>query len=73
MITVYSKDDCPQCEKVKMFLRNNEIAFDEIDVIKDEDALKYIKGKGYSQLPVTEVEGQADIKGFDLNRLYALL
>lgn len=48
MITVYTKDNCPFCERAKAFLKAKDIAFDEVhlsevfDPIGIPSARKYI-------------------------------
>lgn len=73
MITLYSKDDCRYCVAVANFLRNNGIEFKELNIDHDEDARKHVTDKGYMSIPVTEVEGQEDIHGFDLDALQKLI
>lgn len=51
-ITVYSKPNCMQCNFTKKYLKERNIAFKEIDVTQDEDALNKIKYMGYQAVPV---------------------
>ena len=51
-VTVYSKPNCMQCNFTKKYLKERDIAFEEIDVTKDEDALNKIKDMGYQAVPV---------------------
>ena len=51
-ITVYSKPNCMQCNFTKKYLKERDIAFEEIDVTQDEDALIKIKDMGYQAVPV---------------------
>ena len=51
-ITVYSKPNCMQCNFTKKYLKERDIAFKEIDVTQDEDALIKIKDMGYQTVPV---------------------
>ena len=52
-LTVYSKTDCMQCNFTKKWLTEHGIEYKEIDVEKDEKALKYIKEElGYQAVPV---------------------
>lgn len=68
-VTVYSKDDCSNCQTVKNFLKNNEVEFVEVNVSHDEEGLKHVKELGFQALPVTEIEGHAPFSGFDLGKL----
>lgn len=73
MITLYSKDNCRYCVAVANFLRNNGVDFKEINIDEDEEGMKHVIDKGYMSIPVTEVEGQEDIHGFDLKKLNKLI
>ena len=73
MITLYSKDNCRYCVAVANFLRNNGVEFKEINIDEDEEGMKHVIDKGYMSIPVTEVEGQEDIHGFDLKELNKLV
>lgn len=73
MITLYSKNNCRYCVAVATFLRNNGVDFKEINIDEDEEGMKHVIDKGYMSIPVTEVEGQEDIHGFDLKALNKLV
>lgn len=51
-ITVYSKPMCVQCDATKRALKKGGLAYSEVDVTEDADALELIKGMGYMQAPV---------------------
>jgi glutaredoxin-like protein NrdH len=51
-ITVYSKPMCVQCDATKRALKKAGMAYDEVDVTVDAEALELIKGMGYLQAPV---------------------
>ncbi len=72
-IKVYSTPACPYCEKVKDFLKNHEIEFDEINVAEDrEKAVEMVEKTGQMSVPVTEKQGKFVI-GFDEEKLKELL
>lgn len=73
MVTLYSKNDCRYCVAVANFLRNNGVEFKEINIDEDEEGMNHVIDKGYMSIPVTEVEGQDDIHGFDLEALNKLV
>lgn len=54
-VTVYSKDNCRQCDATKRWLRQREIEFAEIDLVADENALEAAKSLGYQEAPVVIV------------------
>ena len=57
-ITVYSKPNCHSCEFAKKYLDNKGVKFKEIDVFKDAEALAMLRDKGFSQMPVVDVNGE---------------
>ena len=57
MIKVYSKPNCMQCSFAKKYLNDKGIAFEEIDVFEDDEALAKLRDKGFSQMPVVDVNG----------------
>ena len=58
MIKVYSKPNCIKCEMVKRYLIDKGIKFEEIDVFEDAEALAMLRDKGFSQMPVVDVNGE---------------
>lgn len=55
-ITVYTKPNCMACEMTKKYLCENNVQFESIDVMQNEEALNRIKNAGYSSMPVVVVE-----------------
>ena len=43
MLTVYSKPRCMQCERTKMWLEQNKIPYDTVDVIEHPESLEEIR------------------------------
>ena len=58
MIIVYSKPNCVRCEMVKRYLNDKGVKFEEIDVFQDAEALAMLRDKGFSQMPVVDVNGE---------------
>ena len=58
MVTIYSKPNCMQCEFSKKYLNDKGVEFKEINVFEDERALATLRDKGYSQMPVVDVNGE---------------
>jgi glutaredoxin-like protein NrdH len=51
--TVYTKPDCPSCDKTKAYFDANGIAYTEVDITRVPAALEYITQElGYTQAPV---------------------
>jgi len=71
-VTVYTKNNCGQCEATKNLLNNRGVSFTEVNVEEDEVALNFVKSRGYQAVPVVVAEGQEDIVGFNINRLSQL-
>ena len=64
-VKVYSTSTCPYCHRAKDFLKEKNIAFEEIDVGADPDAGKEMMDKsGQMGVPVLDIDGQI-IVGFD--------
>lgn len=64
-VKVYSTQTCPYCHAAKDFLKENKIAFEDIDVSKDHDAAQeMIEKSGQMGVPVIDINGTI-IVGFD--------
>lgn len=65
MIKVYTTPTCPYCHKLKDWLKEKEIEFEEVDVSKDQEAAKKIIEKS-GQMGVPQIEiGEKVIVGFN--------
>ena len=71
MITVYSKPNCVQCDITKSELKKREIAFNEVDVSEDLEALDKILMLGYKAAPVV-IAGEDSWSGFRPDKIKAL-
>ncbi len=68
-VTVYSTSTCPFCVRAKQYLKDNNIAFEDIDVSENhEKAQEMIKRSGQMGVPVIEIDG-AIIVGFDKDKI----
>lgn len=64
-IKIYSTPTCPYCIKTKQYLKQKDIAFDDVDVSSDQAAAQeMIQKSGQMGVPVLDIEGQI-IVGFD--------
>ncbi|MAE42891.1 NrdH-redoxin [Candidatus Woesearchaeota archaeon] len=64
-VKVYSTKTCPWCIKVKEFLKEKNVEFENIDVGEDQKAAnEMVEKSGQMGVPVTEINGQV-IVGFD--------
>lgn len=50
MLTVYSKPNCIQCEMTKIWLDQNKIPYDTVDVIENPEALEKIRSQCLGRL-----------------------
>ena len=68
-VKVYVTPICPYCHTLKVFLKENNIDFEEIDISQDEQAREYIVEKtGQMEVPIVEI-GQEAIIGFDREKI----
>lgn len=74
MLTVYSKQNCIQCEMTKMWLDQNKIQFELVDVSEHPEKLEEIKLNGFQQLPVVTLDKYFENawSGFNVDRLEEL-
>lgn len=47
-----------QCEFSKKYLNDKGVEFKEINVLEDAEALAMLRDKGFSQMPVVDVNGE---------------
>lgn len=69
-VIVYSTGWCPWCERLKDWLRENKVEFEERDVEKNgEFAAEMLKKTdGDEGVPVTDIDGKI-VRGFDVPEL----
>ena len=51
MLTVYSKSNCPFCDRAKVLLENKGIAYTTISVEEDPDARQHLLDMGLRSVP----------------------
>lgn len=78
MLTVYSKPNCIQCEMTKMWLTQNKIPFETIDIEANPGALELLIHYGWQTLPVVSIDDELSDEsktwaGFQIDKLEALL
>jgi glutaredoxin 3 len=68
-VLVYSTPTCPWCVRVKQFLKENNVEFQDFDVGSIEAAAQdMIKKSGQMGVPVLDIDGQI-IVGFDKEKI----
>lgn len=70
-VTVYSKYDCVQCDMTKKLMDREGIAYTEINIEEDVQALAMIKAMGYAAAPVVMTDKE-DWSGFKAEKIKAL-
>ena len=78
MLTVYSKPNCIQSEMTKMWLTQNKIPFETIDIVSNPEALELLSHYGWQTLPVVAIDDEISDNskswsGFQIDKLEALL
>lgn len=72
-VKVYSTPSCPWCVRVKQFLKDNNVVFENADVSTDQAAAEeMIQKSGQMGVPVLDIEGEI-IVGFDKERIKSAL
>jgi glutaredoxin len=51
MITVYSKNNCPFCDRAKALLESKEVPFKVIKMEDDTDAKEFLMDQGLRSVP----------------------
>lgn len=58
MLTVYSKDNCPFCDRAKNLLTLKNIPFTEVRVDQDPEARQFIVERGHRTVPQIYLNGK---------------
>lgn len=73
MIKLYTTPTCVYCGTLKEYFKDNNIAFNEVDVSKNEAELKeMIKISNQMGVPVIDIDGEI-VVGFDKVKIDKLL
>jgi len=72
-VIVYSTPSCPWCNRLKNYLREKNIKFEDVDVAANQSRAEEMKRKsGQMGVPQTDIEGQI-VVGFDKPKINRLL
>lgn len=63
MLTVYSKSNCPFCDRAKMLLTQKGVAFEEVRVDLNPEARDFIVNAGHRTVPQIYKDGQVFVEG----------
>lgn len=70
---MFTTPTCGYCRQAKDFFNDNNVSFSEVDVTKDQVALRDMADRsGQMGVPVIDVDGEI-VVGFDRERLAELL
>lgn len=73
MVKVFSTKTCPWCTKVKEYLEEKGVAFEEVDVAADRAAaMEMVRKSGQMGVPVTQI-GEKFIVGYNTEAIDAEL
>lgn len=70
ILEVYSRPQCPNCTRLKKWLGEKKIPYNEINVDEDRTAFDTLVSKGYASLPVVSInssKGSFEASGFTKN------
>lgn len=51
MVTVYSKNNCPFCDRAKQLLENKGVQYTEVNIENDPDSRQMLLDKGLRSVP----------------------
>ncbi|MEE4114686.1 MAG: glutaredoxin family protein [Marinilabiliaceae bacterium] len=72
-VTVYSTPTCSWCTTIKNYFKENNIAFRDVDVSRDQKAAEeMVRRSGQQGVPQTDINGEI-VVGFDKARIDRLL
>lgn len=71
-VTLYSKPACAQCNATKRAFNKQGIAYTEVDMSTDLEALEMVKSMGFAQAPVV-MAGEDSWSGFRPDKIKGLV
>lgn len=63
MLTVYSKNNCPFCDKAKHLLERKGIEFDVVNIDEDPDAREWLIEQGHRSAPQLYLKDELFVEG----------
>ena len=63
MITIYSKNNCPQCQQAKCLLESHNVAYTEIKCDEQPSAREFMLSEGHRSVPQIYRNGQLLVAG----------
>lgn len=73
MVKLYVTPSCPYCVTLKSYLKEHDVAFEEIDVSQNDKLIdELIERTGQMGVPVLDINGEL-VVGFDKEKITNLL
>lgn len=63
MLTVYSKNHCPFCDKAKHLLTTKNIDFKVVNIDEDSDAREWLIAQGHRTAPQLYIDDRLFVEG----------
>ncbi len=63
MLTVYSKNYCPFCDKAKYLLKTKNIAYTEINIDEDQESREWLISQGHRTAPQIYLGNELFVEG----------
>lgn len=63
MLKVYSKSNCPFCDKTKHLLTTKNINFETVNIEQDTDARQWLVEQGHRSVPQIYKNGSLFVEG----------
>ena len=63
MITVYSKNQCPNCDQAKAYLKSKNVSYREIKIDEDAEARDFVVAQGHRTVPQIYMDGKIFVAG----------
>lgn len=70
MLKLFSKNNCPNCTKLKGLLESNGIQFEVVNLDEDINSLQWLKSQGHRSVPQLYLNN--NVVGGDWNKQTAL-
>lgn len=72
-ITVYTKNNCPQCMLTKRFLDEHQLSYKEINLNEHPEEVDALIAEGFQQAPIVKIDNDTSFSGFQPDQLEKLL
>ena len=63
MLTVYSKKNCPFCDKAKQLLNNNSVDYKTVNIDEDQEARTWLMAQGHRSVPQIYKDNELFVEG----------